>query len=38
MLLLYDAAAGHSSGGSFEKQIEQSTDELTFVASQLGVH
>jgi prolyl oligopeptidase len=38
VLLLYDAEAGHSGGATFQKQIENATDELTFVASQLGAH
>lgn len=37
ILLLYDAEAGHAGGQTFEKQIEQSADELTFVASQLSI-
>jgi prolyl oligopeptidase len=38
IMLLYDAEAGHSGGEPFRKQIEDSTNELTFVAWQLGVH
>jgi prolyl oligopeptidase len=38
IMLLYDAEAGHSGGETFRKQIEDSTNELTFVAWQLGVH
>ena len=38
VLLLYDAKAGHAGGQPFKKIVEDSTDELTFVASQLGVN
>jgi len=38
IMLLYDAEAGHSGGEPFRKEIEDSTNELTFVAWQLGVH
>lgn len=38
IMILYDAEAGHSGGEPFRKQIEDSTNELTFVAWQLGVH
>jgi prolyl oligopeptidase len=37
VLLLYDAKAGHAGGEPFKKIVENSTDELTFVAWQLGV-
>jgi len=37
ILILYDAKAGHSGGESLQKQIEDSTYELTFVAWQLGL-
>jgi prolyl oligopeptidase len=37
IVLLYDVGAGHAGGQTFQKEIEQSTDELTFVAWQLGV-
>jgi prolyl oligopeptidase len=38
IMLLYDAEAGHSGGEPLRKEIENSTNELTFVAWQLGVH
>jgi prolyl oligopeptidase len=38
ILLLYDTKAGHAGGLPFEKVVNNLTDELTFVASQLGVH
>jgi prolyl oligopeptidase len=38
ILLLYDAKAGHAGGQPFKKIVEDSTDELTFVAWQLGVN
>ena len=38
IMLLYDAEAGHSGGEPLAKIIEDSTNELTFVAWQLGVH
>ena len=37
ILLLYDVEAGHAGGRAFQKVIEDSTNELTFVAWQLGV-
>lgn len=37
ILLLYDTKAGHAGGQTFQQQIEQSTDELTFVAWQLSL-
>jgi prolyl oligopeptidase len=37
IMLLYDAEAGHSGGEPFRQQIEDSTNELTFVAWELGV-
>jgi prolyl oligopeptidase len=38
ILLLYDAKAGHAGGQPFTKEVEDSTDELTFVAWQLGLN
>ena len=38
IMLLYDANGGHAGGEPFHKVIEDSSDELTFVAWQLGVH
>lgn len=38
ILLLYDAEAGHAGGTPFKKMVEDSTNELTFVAWQLGVN
>ena len=37
IILLYDAKAGHAGGQPFKKILEDSTDELTFVAWQLGM-
>ena len=37
ILLLYDAKAGHAGGLPFTKTVEQATDELSFVAWQLGL-
>jgi prolyl oligopeptidase len=37
ILLLYDAKAGHAGGEPFTKILEDSTNELTFVAWQLGM-
>jgi hypothetical protein len=36
-MLLYDAKSGHEGGQPFKKIVEDSTDEVTFVAWQLGV-
>ena len=36
-MLLYEAHAGHASGQTLQNAIDQMTDELTFVAWQLGV-
>ena len=36
-MLLCDAKSGHAGGQPFKKIVEDSTDELTFVAWQLGV-
>jgi prolyl oligopeptidase len=38
VMILYDANAGHAGGEPFGKAIEDSANELTFVAWQLGVH
>jgi prolyl oligopeptidase len=38
ILLLYDAKAGHAGGEPFTKIVEDSTNELTFVAWQLGLN
>jgi prolyl oligopeptidase len=37
ILLLYDAEAGHAGGQTFQKEIEQQSFELTFMAWQLGL-
>ena len=37
ILLLYDAGAGHAGGQTFQKEIENETYELTFMAWQLGI-
>jgi prolyl oligopeptidase len=37
ILLLYDTKSGHSGGRPLSKQIEEQTDSLSFVFSQLGV-
>ncbi len=37
ILLLYDTKSGHSGGRPLSKQIEEQTDALAFVFSQLGV-
>lgn len=37
IILLYDTGAGHAGGQTFQQQIKQSTDELTFVAWQLSL-
>ena len=37
VLLLYDTEAGHAGGTPLSKIVEDSADELTFVAWQLGV-
>jgi hypothetical protein len=36
-MLLYDAKSGHAGGQLFKKIVKDSTDELIFVAAQLGV-
>jgi len=38
ILLLYNAKAGHAGGEPFTKMLEDSTDELAFLAWQLGVN
>lgn len=37
ILLLYDTKSGHSGGRPLSKQIEEETDAIAFVMSQLGV-
>src|SRR2546430_15166214 len=37
ILLLYDTKSGHSGGRPINKQIEENTDILSFLFSQLGV-
>jgi prolyl oligopeptidase len=37
VLLLYDAGQGHAGGQTTEQQIEEETNELTFVSWQLGL-
>jgi prolyl oligopeptidase len=37
VLLLYDTKSGHSGGRPIHKQIEESTDELSFLFWQLGI-
>jgi prolyl oligopeptidase len=37
ILLLYDAGGGHAGGETFQKEIENATYELTFMAWQLGM-
>jgi prolyl oligopeptidase len=37
ILLLYDTKSGHSGGRPLSKQIEEETDAISFVFSQLGV-
>jgi prolyl oligopeptidase len=37
IILLYDTEAGHAGGQTFQKQIDQSADELTFIAWQLSL-
>jgi prolyl oligopeptidase len=37
ILLLYDAGGGHAGGETFEKEIENASYELTFMAWQLGI-
>ena len=37
ILLLYDAGGGHAGGQTFQKEIEDATYELTFMAWQLGI-
>jgi len=37
ILLLYDTKSGHSGGRRINKQIEESTDILSFLFWQLGV-
>jgi prolyl oligopeptidase len=37
ILLLYDTKSGHSGGRPLDKQIEEQTDSLAFLFSQLGV-
>jgi prolyl oligopeptidase len=36
VLLLYDTKSGHSGGRPVSKQIEETTDELSFLFAQLG--
>ncbi|HTL59680.1 MAG TPA: hypothetical protein VL361_28675 [Candidatus Limnocylindrales bacterium] len=38
ILLLYDAKAGHAGGQPFTKMVEEATNELAFVAWQLGLN
>ena len=38
ILLLYDTKSGHSGGRPLNKEIEEDTDILSFLDSQLGVH
>jgi prolyl oligopeptidase len=37
ILLLYDTKSGHSGGRPLSKQIEEETNAIAFVSSQLGV-
>ena len=37
ILLLYDTKSGHSGGRPLSKEIEEQTDSLAFLFSQLGV-
>ena len=37
VLLLYDTKSGHSGGRPLGKQIEEQTNSLSFLFSQLGV-
>lgn len=37
ILLLYDLGGGHAGGQTFQKEIENTTFELTFMAWQLGI-
>lgn len=38
VMIVYDAVAGHAGGKTFQQEIEDSANELSFVAWQLDVH